>query len=542
MKIDTLPSPDLAQKKTSSEELFHQLSLLEEEHKMLGENYEKVQGDYKKALEDLDRAYQMIRQLKQQHFGRKSEKLDVELPQLPGLQNLFDEAGLKPAEEPEEETPAQAAEQAESRKKKKPGRRPLPKDLPHERVIHDLPEAEKQCKCCGHSMVKFGEETSEQLEYIPAQLKVLVHVRNKYACRACEEGVKLAPLPPQPIPKSMATSGLLAHVLVSKYADHLPLYRQSDMWSRLGIDISRATMCGWVLKCGALLAPLVDLMRLNIINHDYARADETSLQVLNEPGRKATSTSYMWVFMNEAIEEKSIVYRYDATRKGVVAEEFLKGFQGHLQSDAYSGYKNVCKDGVVSVGCWAHARRKYVDIIKTGAKTGKAAEAVAFIEKLYAIERHAKEKALPPDKVKELRLEKSKPILDAYKLWLESTVGRVPPKNPLRAAMNYSLNNWAELTRYLDDGRLDIDNNACERAMKPFAVGRKNWLFAGNKAGAQASAVIFSLIETCEANGIEPEAYLKHALENIHTTKDLSQLLPYNFKPSQNKASAAVAA
>jgi transposase len=526
MKTMTSPSCDLPPEMTSLEEAVDSLLLLSKENK--------------KLQEDLDRAYLMIRQLNQQHFGRKSEKLDVELPLLPGLQNLFDEAGLEPAEEPEEVTPEQVADQEKTKTKNKPGRRPLPQDLPRERVIHDLTEAEKQCTCCGHPMVKFGEETSEQLKYIPAQLKVLVHVRNKYACRACEEGVTLAPMPPQPIPKSIASASLLAHVLVSKYADHLPLYRQSDMWRRLDMDISRATMSGWVLKCGTLLASLVDLMRLNIINHDYARADETTLQVLNEPGRKATDKSFMWVFMNEGLSQKSIVYRYDPTRKGAVAGEFLEGFKGYLQSDAYSGYKQICRDEIVSVGCWAHARRKFVDIMKIVNQPGRAAEALAFIEKLYEIERYAKENGLPPDRVKALRLEKSKPILDLYKAWLTSTVGRVPPKNPLCAAIKYSLNNWAELTRYLDDGRLDIDNNACERAMKPFAVGRKNWLFAGNEVGARASAVIFSLIETCEANGVEPEAYLKHALENIRTTSDLNQLLPFNFKPRQDKASTEV--
>lgn len=555
METMTSPSPDLTEEMISSAEYSQRLSLMEEALQSLEQGYDSLaQGqeiyikmcdalcEKNRALQEENaRLYLAIRQLKQQHYGRKSEKLDVELPQLPGLQNLFDEAGLEPAEEPEEETSEQVVDPKKPEKKKKPGRRPLPKDLPRERIVHDLPETKKQCTCCGHPMVKFGEETSEQLEYIPAQLKVLVHVRNKYACKACEEGVTLAPLPAQPIPKSMATAGLLAHVLVSKYADHLPLYRQSDMWRRLNIDISRATMSGWVLKCGTLLAPLVDLMRLNIINHDYARADETTLQVLNELGRKATSTSYMWVFMNEGLPQKSIVYRYDPSRKGAVAAEFLEGFKGYLQSDAYSGYKHICKDGIVSLGCWAHARRKFTDIIKTGAKTGKAVEAVAFIAKLYDVERHAKEKALPPDKVKELRQQKSKPLMDSYKVWLESTVDKVPPKNPLRAAINYSLNNWSELTRYLDDGRLDIDNNACERAMKPFAVGRKNWLFAGNEVGAHASSVIFSLIETCEANGVEPEAYLKHVLENIHTTKDLSQLLPYNFKPPQINVATAMA-
>ena len=535
MKPATLDNPVFSPETASSEALFHRLSSLEEEHKSLEE-------DYKKTQEELTRAYHIIRQLQQKRFGRKSEKLDIELPLLPGFENLFDEAGIEPADEPEEETLEQTADQEKTQKHKKPGRRPLPKDLPRERVVHDLPEEEKQCKCCGHQMIKFGEETSEQLDYIPAQIKVLVHVRNKYACRSCEEGVTLAPMPTQPIAKSIASASLLAHVLVSKFADHLPLYRQSEMWGRLGVDISRATMSGWVLRCGTMLAPLVELLRQNIINSDYARADETPLQVLSEPGRKATDKSYMWVFMNEATEHKSIVYRYAPTRRGAVAQEFLTGFQGHLQTDDYSGYHALCrKPGVISVGCFAHARRKFTDIVKIIKTPGKAAEALAFIEKLYEIERYAKDNNIPPDKVKEIRQKKARPIWDAYKLWLENNIVRVPPKNPLYAAMKYTVSNWPQLTRYLEDGRLDIDNNAMERMVKPFATGRKNWLFAGNDTGAHASASIYSLIETCEANGVEPEAYLKHALENIHTTQDLSQLLPFHFKPTKCKAPAAQA-
>ena len=266
MKPATLDNPVFSPETASSEALFHRLSSLEEEHKSLEE-------DYKKTQEELTRAYHIIRQLQQKRFGRKSEKLDIELPLLPGFENLFDEAGIEPADEPEEETLEQTADQEKTQKHKKPGRRPLPKDLPRERVVHDLPEEEQQCKCCGHQMVKFGEETSEQLDYIPAQIKVLVHVRNKYACRSCEEGVTLAPMPTQPIAKSIASASLLAHVLVSKFADHLPLYRQSEMWGRLGVDISRATMSGWVLRCGTMLAPLVELLRQNIINSDYAWAD-----------------------------------------------------------------------------------------------------------------------------------------------------------------------------------------------------------------------------------------------------------------------------
>jgi transposase len=536
MKTVTSSNPNPIQETASLEALFHRLSLLEEENVKLDEGCKILNEDNKNLKEENSQLHMVIRYLRQQQFGRKSEKMGGDLPLLPAFQNLFDEPGIDPKDEPEAAAEQSVdQEKTPAKKKKKGGRRPLPKDLPREVIIHDLPEDKKTCACCGDQMQKMGEETSEQLDLIPALLRVLVHVRNKYACKSCEEGVTLAPLPAQPIPKSIASSGLLANVLVSKYADHLPLYRQSQMWGRLGIDISRSTMSGWVLKCGDLLEPLVDLLRLSIIKSDYVRADETTLQVLAEPNRKATDGSYMWVFMTGSSKNPSIVYRYDPARKGAVAAEFLSGFKGHLQSDAFSGYKLVCKDGITSVGCWAHARRKFVDIVKIVKKPGKAAEAVAIIGKLYDIERYAKENNLPPEKVKELRHEKSKPVLDLFRKWLDDHVGRVPPKNPLCAAMKYSLNNWAELTRYLDDGRLDIDNNACERAIKPFAVGRKNWLFSGNDVGAKASAVIFSLIQTCKANNVEPYTYLKHVLENIHTTDDLTSLLPFNVKQRQSK-------
>jgi transposase len=518
MKTMALQDPDLTPEATSPQALFDRLALLEKENKSL--------------QEEISHLYTELRLMRHRQFGRKSEKLG-DMPLLPALQSIFDEPGISPQEEAGEEMPDQTAQPQEKKKEvKKPGRKPLPEDLPRENIVHDLSGDQTLCKCCGHPLSKIGEETSEQLDYIPARIRVIKHVRNKYACKACEEGVTLAPLPPQPLPKSMATAGLLAHILVSKYMDHLPLYRQSTMFERLGVDISRSVMSGWVLKCGDLLSPLVDLLKQKIVTSDYARSDETTLQLLSE-ARTKSGKSYMWVFMTGASTQPAIVYNYDPTRQGRVAEEFFRDFKGYVQSDAYGGYNALAKkEGVTRVGCWAHARRKFFEILTVVRKPGKAEEAVSIIGKLYDIEREAKEKKLPPDKVKELRQEKSKPILDQFKVWLETYVTQVPPKNPLCGAIKYALNNWTELTRYLEDGRLDIDNNACERAIKPFAVGRKNWLFAGNDAGAKAGAVIFSLIETCKANNVEPFTYLQHVLGQIRTTTDLEQLLPYNFKPN----------
>ncbi|MDE2026379.1 MAG: IS66 family transposase, partial [Patescibacteria group bacterium] len=374
MIIRDLKHSDLIQNETSSQEVFTRLSLLEKENKTLDKTIKTLEGNNKTLQEENSHLHRVIRQLRQQQFGRKSEKMDHAPPLLPTFQNLFDEPGIDPGQEPEETSTPPIVEQEKKKDKKKSGRRPLPKDLPREQIVHDLPEDKKQCECCGQPMQKIGEETSEQLDFIPAQVKVLVHVRNKYACRACEEGVKLSPLPPQPLPKSMATSGLLAQILVSKYADHLPLYRQSQMWERLNVDISRSTLSGWVLKCGELLSPVVDLLKSRIVASDYVRADESPLQVLVEANRKATTKSYMWVFMTGAAQNSSIVYRYDPSRKGEVAQEFLADFEGYLQSDAYSGYKKVeLNKGIKRIGCWAHARRKFVEIVKVAKKTGKAA-------------------------------------------------------------------------------------------------------------------------------------------------------------------------
>ena len=473
-----------------------------------------------------------LAQARQHRFGRKSEKFDSgNTPLFPDMDLIFDEP----------EKPV-APKDAKPRKKHSGGRKPLPKDLPREDIIHDLDADEKQCKC-GHPLHKIGEEVSEQLEIIPAQAKVLRHVRHKYGCKGCEDTVLLAPLPPQPIPKSKAGPGLLAHTIISKYADHLPLYRQEQMWERAGIDLDRVTLGRWTMTCGKLLLPLVQRMKKDLLSEKYLQADETKLQVLSEKGRLSTSKSYMWLYKTVGRENLKIVYDYSPSRSATTAQEFLGEFEGWLQSDAYSAYKRVAKDSggkVKNVFCWAHARRKFADIVKSSPKATVSIEAVKRIGELYEIEADARKQNLPPDKIRILRQEKSKILLEELKVWLQLQERGTPPKGVLGNAIRYILKNWENLICYLEDGRLEIDNNGAERCIKPFVIGRKNWLFEGNARGAEAGAVLYSLIETCKSHKINPFEYISDVLKKI-VKKDLGDenlknLLPYHWKKPVSNA------
>ncbi len=512
---------------------------LQQNTETLVKSHSHLEEDIKRLREENDSLYGMVRLLKQQKFGRSSEKgpTTPELPMLPGLEEIFaqsqreHEALVAAQNNPKEE---ETETEVKGHKRKKSGRKPLPKNLPREEVIHDLAEDEKVCHC-GCELRKIGEVRSEQLEYVPAVFKVLEHVRYKYGCKACEENIKLAPVPIQAIPKSMAAPGLLSYVMVAKFEDHLPLYRQSKIWKRHGVDLGRNTMSNWIIRCADLLSPLVTILKQDILTHDYAQADETTIQVLKEPGRKATTKSYIWAYKTHGKDKVSIVYEYHPTRAGKVPTKFLEGFAGYLQTDAYQGYNGLTAlETIISVLCWAHARRKFNDIIKmTKGTCGKAQEAIKMIAELYAVEKEARLKRLPPDKIKELRHKKSKPILAKIKLWLDEHVHRAPPKGPLGGAIRYVLNHWEGLNRYQDDGRLSIDNNFCENKMRPFALGRKNWLFNDTVHGAKAAAIIYSLIETCKANNVNTFKYLNHVLREIPKQEDgadLTHLLPWNCK------------
>jgi transposase len=483
---------------------------------------------------------EQLRLFKQELFGRSSEKRhEPSADQIP----LFDGDDDHTAGGPQtsEDTVVIATH---SRKKR--GRKALPKDLPRIDVIHDIDEEQKQCGC-GQRKSCIGEEISEKLDYIPARLQVERHIRLKYACKSCEgvedDGptIMIAPVPVQLIPKSNATAGLLAHIAVSKFADAVPLYRQQKIFSRLGIDLSRAVMAKWMVQAAGSCAGLIDLLQEQIRGGPLIGIDESPLQVLNEAGRHNTSKSYMWVYRGGQLERPTLLYQYYRTRSGRVALEFLHDYCGYIQSDDFSGYDHLDQNpNIVHLGCWSHARRKFVKVVKVRKKhrsnrvnpKSLADEALDYIGKLYQVEKEARRRELDVVQIYQLRQEKAKPLLDAFKDWLQSKQPQTPPKGLLGQAISYTLANWEKLIIYLEDGRLRPDNNLVENAIRPFVVGRKNWLFAGSPDGAKASATFFTLIETAKANGLEPYAYLKHIFEKLplaQTEQDLKELLPQNI-------------
>ena len=510
--------------------------------------------DFQKLIQSKDKALQFskkrivhleeqIQLLRSKLYGKKSEKVVTrkDVDQLA----LFDEAEIDEAVESEE-----AADEitVAPYTRKKRGRKPLPRDLPRVDVTYDISDAEKQCDC-GCEKTCIGKETAERLDYVPPQIRVIRDIRLKYACRNCEgtEGtgptVSIAPVPPQIIPKSICTAGLLAHILISKFADALPFYRQETMFARLGVDLPRATMANWVIRAAGRMRVLIGLLENEIRSGPLINIDETPVQVLKEPGRSNTTKSYMWVFCGGPPEKPALIYQYHPSRSGDVPIAFLENYSGYIQSDGYAGYDRLERSGQIShVGCWAHARRKFIDVINArkrnksikGQRIGSADIAVGYIRKLYDIERDAKREELSLDDVYELRQEKAKPILLEFKAWLVKKVNLTPPRGLLGTAVNYTLDQWDKLERYLEAGRIPIDNNLAENAIRPFVVGRKNWLFSGSPRGADASAAIYSIIETAKANHLEPYRYLRYLFAKIpfiENDAEYKTLLPTRIDP-----------
>lgn len=476
-----------------------------------------------------EKYYQIIEQFKlaqQQQYSSSSEKNVLQ-------EELFDEADAPIEEDIPDQKEITVAEHKRTSKPKRPV---IPDHFPREVIEHDIPETEKQCTC-GCRKERFGEEISEQLDVIPPQFKVIQHVRPKYVCKQCEENISIAPMPNVLLPKSIAASGLVAYTIVAKYIDHLPLYRQEAIWARYGLNIPRNTSCGWIMKASELCEPLIEVLKEDIIASHYIQADETPVQVLKEATQANTKKSYMWVFRGNVPNKTAIYYEYQATRQGLHAKNFLSEFKGYLQTDGYKGYDWVDDtEHITHLGCMTHARRPFAQLVKLAKKTGKAHQAVAFIKQLYAIEKHARENNLLFGERYQLRLEKSKPILDKLKVWLDKTVSGASIKGKLGNAIQYMLDRWDELTNYLKAGYLEIDNNWVENDIRPFAIGKKNWLFAGSPRGAKAGANFYSLIMTCKANGIDPYQYLNYLFNHLRecsTEDDFRKLLPYNVAPEK---------
>jgi transposase len=473
-------------------------------------------------------------------FAPSSEKLSSL-----GHPDLFNEAealGSGADAEWASEAPGKNAITVPTHTRERGKRKPIDAALPRQRIEHDIPDSQKTC-ACGCQLTRIGEVTSEQIGLEPARAFVKQHVRFKYACRSCEgtesDGptVVTAPLPAQPLPKTNCSPELAAFIAVAKYADGMPLYRIEGILPRYHVSVSRTAMACWMIKLGDLVQPLIDLFNAQQIAYDVLQMDETTVQVLKEDGRAAKDKSFMWVRRGGVPGQTTILFDYAATRAGSVPLALLADYQGYLQSDDYAGYNAAAKrSGGKHVGCLDHARRRFIKAIQAqhamaGQERGLAAQALKIINRLYAVEKLAREAKLTAEQRHNLRRERAKSICDELRAWLDKNLGAAPPQTYTGQAINYLAADWPRLVRYLDDGRVEISNVLCENAIRPFVIGRKNWLFSDTPAGAHASAKLYSTIETAKANGIEPYAYLAHIFERLPQAKtpaDIEALLPWN--------------
>lgn len=475
------------------------------------------------------------RWLKSQLFGRSSERAVPEAPLDPNAPQgwLFNEA---------EALSVAAANAAQSvtipaHERRTRGRKPLSPSLPRIEVVHDVAAADQVCPVDGTAMVRIGEETSERLDYVPAQLRVLRHIRPKYACPCCKQKLAIAPVPVTLFPKSLATSSLLAHIVTAKFVDGLPLHRQEAQFARLGVGLGRGTMAGWMIRLGdELLRPLVNLLEDELRAARVIHCDETTLQVLKSD-KAPTSDHWMWVRAAGPPGRRVVLFDYDASRGGEVPKRLLEGCTGALVTDGHEPYAAAAAaHGLVHAGCFAHVRRKFDEAIKAQPlATGQAKTALAFIRELYAIERALNERSdpVPTGERLAIRRERSKPVMAAFRAWLEALEPQVPPETRLGKALRYTLNQWSKLVAFLDHGEIPLDNNRCENAIRPFVIGRKGWLFCDTVPGARASATLYSLVESAKVNGLEPHAYLSTVftrLPHLTTVEDYEALLPWNLR------------
>lgn len=498
------------------------VDILPDDCAVLKELLVRLHAQYGAAIEAM---HQQILKLRHAQFGASSERLSAQT-------ELFAEVLDLPL--------PPVVKQKISYERKRTGRPALPKDLPRQRIEYHLDD---QQRAEFDSVKPIGEEVSETLQYTPARLVVLEHARIKYACtKDGQSTVRTAYAQPSPLPKSNADASLLAQILVATYADHMPINRQAVIFGRHGIDLPRSTLCDWKLAS----AELLQVLRAPLIAHTLAaprlHSDDTTVQ-LRDSSKNSTHTSRLWGYLgagqrlddqgNWVEHPPSVVFEFTRTRQGIHPQQFLKGYRGYLQIDAYSGYDALLKSGnIVAVGCLAHARRHFFDVARkdpSGA-TGLAAQALAWIAKLYEIESHIKDH--PPDKKLLTRQTQSRPVLDQFHAWLVGHASTIPPRGELGQAFGYALRQWSTLVRYTEDGILQPDNNLIESAIRPVAVGRRSWLFLGAERGGHVAATMYSLIGTCRLNGVEPYAWLCDVLKRLpnHPVTKLAELLPYNWK------------
>ncbi len=480
---------------------------------------------------------EQLRLQRQRLFGTSSEK--TAYPEQIDLFNEAEDTADPKAAEPTVETITY------SRKKREPGQiADKIQDLPVEVIDYELPESDRVCPCCQGELHEMSTQVREELKIIPAKASVVRHVQHIYACRYCEKNaddanakvpVIKAAMPKPLLPGSLASASAIAYIIDQKYTNHLPLYRQEQILARLDIDLSRQTMSNWIIRSvEAALDPLYDHLHRQLLRHDILHSDDTKLQVLKESERSAQSDSYMWLYRTGRDGPPIVLYEYQTTRAGKHPKRFLEGFKGYLQSDGYGVYDNL--PGITQVGCWAHARRKFTDALKALPPEQKdkpvaASKGLDYCNALFKIEQDLK--AATPELRHEQRLLRSKPILDEFYPWLKRMGQQTLPKSTFGTAIKYCLNQWTSLNNFLLDGRLELDNNRAERSIKPFVIGRKNFLFSNTSKGARSSAVIYSIVETAKENGLKPYNYLLYLFEqmpniNQQDQNAIEQLMPWS--------------
>lgn len=487
---------------------------------------------------EIDNLQLLIAKLKQMHFGAKSERVERQIEQLQlRLEDLEMNRAAEAEEAPVPESAAPEAPATPAPARRRPKREPLPAHLPRE--TQTVAPDHADCPECGGKLRPLGEDVSEILEFVPGHFKVIRQVRPKLSCGGCSTIVQ-APAPSRPVDRGLAGPGLLAHVLVSKFAYHLPLYRQAEIYTNLGVEMERSTLADWVGGAARTLDPLVAEIRRYVLSGEKVHGDDTPVPVL-APGEGKTKTGRVWTYVRDdhaagSKDPPAAWFAYSPDRKGAHPQAHLKTFRGVLQADAYAGFNDIYAQGlVVEAACWAHARRKFHDLSIGKTPSPLGIEAVRRIGQLYDIEREI-HGLLPEERLK-ARQKRARPLLDALEKWLFEQLGKFSRKSAPAKAIQYSLGLWPALTLYCDDGRVEIDNNAAERALRAVAIGRKNYLFAGSDTGGERAAAIYTLIGTAKLNGVDPAAYLRFVLERIadHPMKRIHELLPWNFAPAQDQ-------